>query len=66
MLVLQRILNYLRVEKEVFRYTQDDAKINFLKKKEIQLMRFFMAMGERKKDNYAGELVGILMRWERF
>ena len=62
--VLQRLINYLRVEKEVFRFLNDENKLMLLKRKEVQLLRYLM-MAVNRDENSDG-LIRILTGWEKF
>lgn len=66
-IVLQRFLNYLKVEKYVFEYIHKEERVKLLQNKEIQLVRFFMKMlRDIKEEDWAKALIDILVKWENF
>lgn len=64
-IVIQRFLNYIKVEKEVFEYLKDDEKLAYLKKKESKLMRLLMEILAPKNIS-ADSLIELMLSWEQF
>lgn len=64
-IVIQRFLNYIKVEKEVFEYLKDDEKLAYLKKKESKLMRLLMEILSLKNIS-ADSLIELMLSWEQF
>lgn len=66
-IVLQRLMNYLKIEECVFEHMNENEKVKFLKNKESQLLRFFMRMLRNTEDEeWTKSLVDILVKWEKF
>lgn len=65
--VLQLLLNYIKIEKSVFQYMLDDNTVQYLQKKEVQIMRFMMKIVAHKKNDgkILEDLVHVLKNWDR-
>lgn len=63
--VIQRFLNYIKVEKEVFNYLNDNKKLSYLKDKESKLTRLLMSTLTEKTIS-ANNLINLMLSWEKF